>query len=93
MMEIIGRERKKAKRPPVNIRPSSALVGVGGIVPSMVRAIEEITSTINIIKKRGLFLALLRGEKSRKGSIRRKIRVRLKATKPRTLSGMDLNMV
>ncbi len=92
-MDIIGMEIKKERKPKVNISPSSALVGVGGIVPSMVRAIEDITSTTNIAKNRGLFLALLRGEKSKKGKINRRIRAKLNTTKPKNLSGIDLNIV
>jgi hypothetical protein len=92
-MDILGREIKKERKPKVNMSPNIALVGVGGMVPSMVRAIEDITSTKNITKNRGLFLALLRGEKSKKGRINRRIRAKLNTTKPKNLSGIDLNMV
>jgi hypothetical protein len=92
-MDIMGREIKKERKPKVNMSPSNALVGVGGMVPSMVRAIEDITSTTNIAKNRGLFLALLRGEKSKKGRINRRIKAKLNTTKPKNLSGIDLNMV
>jgi hypothetical protein len=92
-MDIMGMEIKKERKAKVNMSPSSALVGVGGIVPNMVRAIEDITSTTNITKNRGLFLALLRGEKSKKGRINRRIRAKLNTTKPKNLSGIDLNIV
>jgi hypothetical protein len=92
-MDIMGKEIKKDMKPKVNMSPSIALVGVGGMVPKMVRAIEDITSTTNITKNRGLFLALLRGEKSKKGRINRRIRAKLNTTKPKNLSGIDLNMV
>jgi hypothetical protein len=92
-MDIMGKETKKDMKPKVNMSPSNALVGVGGIVPNMVRAIEDITSTTNIAKNRGLFLALLKGEKSKKGRINRRIRAKLNTTKPKNLSGIDLNMV
>ena len=62
-MDMIGSDRKKAKRPAVNIRPSMAFVGVGGMVPCMVRAIEDITRMINMIKNSGLFLALYMDER------------------------------
>jgi hypothetical protein len=92
-MDIMGMEIKKERKPKVNMSPNIALVGVGGMVPSMVRAIEDITSTTNIVKNRGLFLALLRGEKSKKGKIRRRSKAKLNTTKPKNLSGIDLNMV
>jgi len=92
-MDIMGKETKKDMKPKVNMSPSNALVGVGGMAPSMVRAIEDITSTTNITKNRGLFLALLRGEKSKNGRINRRIRAKLNTTKPKNLSGIDLNMV
>ena len=92
-MDIMGMEIKKERKPKVNMSPSSALVGVGGMVPNMVKAIEDITSTTNIAKNRGLFLALLRGEKSKKGRINRRKRAKLNTTKPKNLSGIDLNMV
>ena len=92
-MDIMGKETKKDMKPKVNMNPSIALVGVGGIAPNIVKAIEDITSTTNITKNRGLFLALLRGEKSKKGRINRRIRAKLNTTKPKNLSGIDLNMV
>lgn len=92
-MEMTGRAKKKAKRPAVNRRPSMAFVGVGGMVPSTVRAMEDITRITNITKKRGLLRALLMGEKSKKGRSRRSKRIRLKATKPRNLSGIERNTV
>jgi hypothetical protein len=92
-MDIIGKEIKKDRKAKVNMSPSNALVGVGGMAPRMVRAIEDITSTTNITKNRGLFLALLRGEKSKNGRINRSRRAKLNPTKPKNLSGMDLNMV
>jgi len=92
-MDIIGKEIKKDRKAKVNISPSNALVGVAGMAPNIVKAIEDITSTTNIAKNRGLFLALLRGEKSKKGRINRRIRAKLNTTKPKNLSGIDLNMV
>jgi hypothetical protein len=92
-MDIMGKETKKDMKPKVNMNPSIALVGVAGMAPNMVRAIEDIASTTNITKNRGLFLALLRGEKSKKGRINRRIRAKLNTTKPKNLSGIDLNMV
>jgi hypothetical protein len=92
-MDIMGMEIKKERKAKVNMSPNIALVGVGGMVPSMVRAIEDITSTTNIVKNRGLFLALLRGEKSKNGRINRRRRAKLNTTKPKNLSGIDLNIV
>ena len=70
--------------------PNFAFVGVGDMVPRMVRAMQDITKTTNITKKRGLLLALFMGEKSRKGRSKSRRSIKLKATKPQNLLGIDL---
>ncbi len=92
MKEITGKDRKNKKVVKVKNIPSFALAGVGAMVPSMVKATADITNTTNIMKKRGLLLALFMGEKSRKGSRSRKTKDRLKATNPQNLLGIDLNI-
>lgn len=92
-MDIMGNDRKKEKSPVVKTKPNMAFVGVGGIVPKMVRAMADMIKTMYMTKNSGLLLALLYGEKSRKGSKRSSNKAKLKAIKPKNLLGMDLNMV
>jgi len=62
----MGIEIKKDMKPKVNMSPNIALVGVGGMVPSMVRAIEDITSTTNIARIEVCFLHFLKAKSLRR---------------------------